>query len=43
VLVTNQVESDCLHAGLEVTVQAQAWDGRRLVAAWKTLDTDAVT
>ena len=31
VLVTIQGDDDSLRAGLEVTVQAQAWDGRRLV------------
>ena len=35
VLVTTQNENDCLQAGSEVTVRAQAWDGRRLVAAWE--------
>ena len=35
VLVTNKGENNCLRAGSEVTVQAQDWDGRRLVAAWQ--------
>ncbi len=32
VLLTDQSDDDYLRAGLEVTVQAHAWDGRRLVA-----------
>ena len=34
VLVTFSREDNCLRAGSEVTVQAQEWDGRRLLAAW---------
>ena len=34
VLVTAQDEGDCLQAGFEVTVNAQEWDGRRLMAFW---------
>ncbi|MCK5539928.1 MAG: hypothetical protein KAI69_03285, partial [Deltaproteobacteria bacterium] len=32
VMVINQSENNCLRAGSEVTVQAQDWDGRRLIA-----------
>ena len=35
VLVTSQREDDNLRAGFEVTVQAETWDGRRLVADWE--------
>ena len=35
VLVTTHGEDDCLRAGFEVTIQAQEWDGRRLVAVWE--------
>ena len=34
VLVTTASEIDCLQARSEVTVQAQEWDGRRLLASW---------
>ena len=35
VLVTAQREDNCLRSGSEVTVQAQEWDGRRLLASWE--------
>ncbi|MEA3332737.1 MAG: radical SAM protein, partial [Pseudomonadota bacterium] len=35
VLVTSQIESDCLRAGSGVTVQAQEWDGRRLLGIFE--------